>query len=489
MTTGSQCGGLMFQRVTITHYSRSISCLLVSLFIGALTSAQEETPTGTPNRLPNIVIIYTDDQASLDLGSYGAEDLLTPELDALAQEGIRFTNMYAPSAVCSASRAGLLTGMLPNRAGVPTNVSSTRGQPGMAGKAVTMAEYLTNAGYRTGHIGKWHLGYTPETMPNAQGFEYSWGHMSGVIDRYSHFFYWEGPPAHDLWRNGQEIWESGSSFSDLTKEELARFLEKEDERPFFLYWAPAAPHYPLQPKQSSVKLFSHLSEPRRSYAASLAEFDDLFGWFRKKLSFEGFSDNTLIIFQSDQGHSVEERAAWGAGYAGDLRGHKASFFEAGLKVPALFFDPTGNIATSGERDVVVSAMDWLPTLLDIAGVAVNAGQTLDGKSLVAVLTDAKEPSPHDSLYWQLGNDANSVPWAIRAGDWKLLGNIYETKPPPDVSALNNTDQSLFLVNLLRDPGERQNLVAEHPKKVEELLGVRARFMRSLQDSRNNLNSR
>ena len=479
----------MFKNIMLVRHSRSILCLLGSIFIGTFTSAQEGAPAEIRNKLPNIVIIYTDDQASLDLGSYGAKDLRTPELDALAQEGIRFTNMYAPSAVCSASRAGLLTGMLPNRVGVPANVSSTRGQSGMAGEAVTMAEYLTAAGYRTGHIGKWHLGYTPETMPNAQGFEYSWGHMSGVIDRYSHFFYWEGPPAHDLWRNGHEIWESGSLFSDLTKKELAQFLEQEDERPFFLYWAPGTPHYPMQPKQSTLTLFSHLSEPRRSYAATLAELDHLFGWLRKKLSSEGLSDNTLIVFQSDQGHSVEERAAWGAGYAGNLRGHKASFFEAGLKVPALFFDPSGDLGPSGERDAVVSAMDWLPTVLDIAGVAVTAGHTLDGKSLVTVLADPNEASPHDSLYWQLGNDVSSAPWAVRAGDWKLLGNVRETKPPPGAPVLNNADRKLFLANLRSDPGERQNLIASQSRKVTELLGVRERFLRSLQSSLDDLDNR
>ena len=434
------------------------------------------------NNPPNIVIIYTDDQGSLDLGSYGAEDIRTPELDAFAREGIRFTNMYAPSAVCSASRAGLLTGMMPNRVGTPTNVSSVRGKSGMASKFVTIAEYLAKAGYRTGHIGKWHLGYTPETMPNAQGFQYSWGHMSGVIDPYSHFFYWEGPPAHDLWRNGREIWESGSQFSELAKEELAQFLEKEDERPFFLYWAPTTPHYPLQPSPSTLSLFSHLSEPRRSYAASLAELDNLFGWFRRKLSSEGFSDNTLIIFQSDQGHSVEERAAWGAGYAGHMRGHKASFFEAGLKVPAIFYDPIRNSGEPGSRDAIVSAMDWLPTLLDIAGVSDTAVDIFDGRSLVGVLADREETSPHERLYWQLGNDSRSAPWAVRAGDWKLLGNVYETKPPPGVLPLNKADRQLFLVNLRSDPGERLNLADSQPRKVEELLAVREQFLMSIQSS-------
>jgi arylsulfatase A len=472
----------MFQnlqgKVRISNTQALLCSLIVSAVTWPLTGAFAEIQSNPPN----IVIIYTDDQGSLDLGSYGAVDILTPELDALAREGIRFTNMYAPSAVCSASRAGLLTGMLPNRVGVTANVSSTRGKPGMAGQVVTLAEHFALAGYRTGHIGKWHLGYSPETMPNAQGFEYSWGHMSGVIDPYSHFFYWEGPPAHDLWRNGHEIWEPGTRFAELARRELALFLEKGNRRPFLLYWAPKVPHYPLQPSQSSLGSFPHLSEPRRSYVASLAEFDHLFGWFRKKLAAEGLAENTLIIFQSDQGHSVEERASWGAGYAGNLRGHKASFFEAGLKVPAIFFDPTGKTGKPGERDAVASAMDWLPTLLDIVGIAGAELDKFDGRSLVAVLADMEEPSPHDSLYWQLGNDPKLAPWAVRAGDWKLLGNVYETKPPPGVLALNEADRNLFLVNLQSDPSERQNLAGSRVSKAEELLAIRERFLRSLQNS-------
>ena len=436
----------------------------------------------TGHNRPNIVIIYTDDQGSLDLGRYGATDISTPEIDALAREGIYFTNMYAPSAVCSASRAGLLTGKMPNRVGVSANVSSIRGKSGMAAEAITLAEYLGRAGYRTGHIGKWHLGYTHETMPNSQGFHYSWGHMTGVIDSYSHFFYWEGPPAHDLWRNGREVWESGRHLLELTQRELSQFLEKEDTRPFFLYWAPNLPHYPLQPRQSALAAFSHLSEPRRSYAASLMELDDLVGWLRRKLAIEGFANNTLIIFQSDQGHSVEERAAWGAGYAGEMRGHKASFFEAGLKVPAIFYDPSGETGEPGERDAVVSAMDWLPTLLELVGLGVANAETLDGRSLIAVLADKAEQSPHVNLYWQFGDDPESAPWALRSGDWKLLGNVYETKRPPGVSVLSDSDQKLFLVNLREDPGERINIAASRPEKLEELLTDRARFSRLLRSS-------
>ena len=156
-------------------------------------------------------------------------------------------------------------------------------------------------------------------------------------------------------------------------------------------------------------------------------------------------------------------------------------------MPALFFDPTGRIGTPGVRDTMVSAMDWLPTLLDILKIDVAAGHTLDGHSLVTVLRDVKEPSPHDALYWQLGNDPLYAPWAIRAGDWKLLGNVHETKPPADASVLNEADRNLFLANLKTDPGERRNLASQQPGKVEELLAVRVQFLRSLQHSKNEPN--
>ena len=163
----------------------------------------------TAKNKPNVILIYSDDQGSVDANCYGSKDLTTPTLDKLARTGVRFTQMYSPSAICSASRAGLLTGRFPPRAGVPGNVSSHKGKAGLPTEEVTMAEIFKGAGYATAHVGKWHLGYTPETMPNGQGFDFSYGHMGGCIDNYSHFFYWVPPNLHDLWRNGVEIWEDG----------------------------------------------------------------------------------------------------------------------------------------------------------------------------------------------------------------------------------------------------------------------------------------
>ena len=173
-----------------------------------------------------MIVILTDDQGTADLGAAGATDLETPHLDALARRGVRFTQFYAAAPVCSPSRAGLLTGRHPFRAGMPSNAPSLAGEAGMPTSEVTIAEMLRTAGYATGSVGKWHLGFSPETMPRAQGFDFSFGHMGGCIDNYSHFFYWDGPNRHDLYRDGREVQLPGRFFGDLMVEEAGGFLER-----------------------------------------------------------------------------------------------------------------------------------------------------------------------------------------------------------------------------------------------------------------------
>ena len=183
-----------------------------------------------------MLVIFTDDQGSIDVNAYGAKDLITPAMDSLCRDGVRFTQFYSASAVCSPSRAALLTGRVPLRAGVPGNVSSHPGGRGaMPAEQITMAEMFKAAGYATAHIGKWHLGFTPPTMPNGQGFDYSFGHMGGCIDNYSHFFYWVPPNRHDLYENGKEIWRTGEYFPTLMVDEAAKFMEANREKPFFMY--------------------------------------------------------------------------------------------------------------------------------------------------------------------------------------------------------------------------------------------------------------
>ena len=192
---------------------------------------------------------------------------------------------------------------------------SHKGGAGMPPQA-TLAKMFRAAGYATAHIGKWHLGFTPETMPNGQGFDYSFGHMGGCIDNLSHFFYWEGPNRHDLYRNGREVYYPGRFFPDLMVEEAHRFLERNRGRPFFLYFALNMPHYPYQAEPKWLEHYKNLPYPRNLYAAFVSTLDDRVGALLKTVDELGLGERTIIVFQSDNGHSTEVRAT-AAGAARD----------------------------------------------------------------------------------------------------------------------------------------------------------------------------
>lgn len=422
---------------------------------------------------PNIILVYTDDQGSVDAGCYGSDDLYTPTIDRIAETGVRFTNMYAPSAICSASRAGLLTGRIPARAGVPANVSSSKGKPGMPSSEITIAEMLKSNGYKTGHIGKWHIGYTPDTMPNGQGFDYSFGHMGGCIDNYSHFFYWVGPNRHDLWRQGREIWRDGEYFGDLMVEECKEFITRNKEQPFFIYWAINWPHYPLQATNKWRLKFKDLPHPRDKYAAFMSTTDELVSRVLDHLEKAGLRENTIFIFQSDHGHSVEERTFGGGGSAGNLRGHKGNLFEGGIKVPSVVSWPA-KIPQGEIRDQFVTGTDWWPTLAEWTDAKIPTDHKLDGKSIAGVIANPHMQSPHERYYWQLGNKLGQ--WVMREGDWKLYAKARENIRPRGVPEMTKEDKKLFLVNLRDDPGEKRNWAGDFADKVKRL----SEFARSYQ---------
>ncbi|MDF1656099.1 MAG: sulfatase-like hydrolase/transferase [Verrucomicrobiales bacterium] len=427
---------------------------------------------------PNVIIVYTDDQGSVDANCYGSTDIETPHIDRLAETGVRFTQMLAPSAICSASRAGLLTGQIPARAGVPANVSSAKGNEGMPASKFILPELFKSNGYATGHIGKWHLGYTEETMPNAQGFDYSYGHMGGCIDNYSHFFYWNGPNRHDLWRNGTEIWEDGAFFGDRMVEELKGFIDLHAEEPFFVYWAINWPHYPLQGTSKWRERYADLPHPRDKYAAFMSSTDDLLGELLDHLEASGLRDDTIVIFQSDHGHSVEERTFGGGGSAGPYRGHKGNLFEGGIRVPAVVSWPGGDLPQGAVREGLVTGMDWYPTLAEWTGATIPDDHPVDGRSIAKVVSGEMK-TPHEKVYWRLGANPEKAKWVVRKGDWKLLGNATENVTPEDCEPLTDDDRKLFLVNLKEDVGEHENIKAQHPEVVAELLEIRAEFESSL----------
>jgi len=432
--------------------SRILSCLLCVITASVAVA----------DRKPNVILILADDLGSVDLNCYGAHDLATPNLDALADRGIRFTQFYAAAPVCSPSRAAFITGQYPQRAGVPGNVSSKAGNTGMPVATQTVAELFGANGYVAGHVGKWHLGYTPATMPSGQGFVETFGHMGGCIDNYSHFFYWNGPNRHDLWRNGKEVFHDGEYFPDLMANDAIRFIEQHREQPFMLYWALNTPHYPLQGTDKWRKHYADLDAPRKMYAAFVSTTDEIIGRVLAKLDELKMRENTIVVFQSDHGHSTEERTFGGGGSAGPYRGAKFSLFEGGIRVPAMVSWP-GHIPQKSVRHQMATGCDWLPTLVSLCDL--DAGQRkFDGKDISSVLKSADAPSPHKVFHWESGGGKNNRQWAVRKGDWKLIGNPNDTS---NTAALTKGDRR-FLVNLSDSVHELENTAAQHPEIVKEL---------------------
>jgi len=418
-------------------------------------------------RKPNIVLFYCDDLGYGDLGCYGSEARGTPHLDRLAAEGVRFANWYSNSPVCSPSRAALLTGCYPAKTGVSRILGGKRGTPGISAERPTIAAVLKEAGYRTALFGKWHLGASAEYGPNARGFDEFFGFRAGCVDYFSHIFYWEQAagvhPVHDLWRNEEEVWENGRYLTEMITEKAVDFIaEAEDDRPFLLYVAYNAPHYPMHAPKEYVDRFPDLPPDRRIMAAMIAAVDDGVGAVMEALRRKGIDEDTIVFFSSDNGPSTEARNwldgtedPYYGGSAGRFRGHKGSLFDGGIREPAILRYPAG--VRGGQVNGELCAMfDLYPTLLEWAGVEAPAGRRApDGVSLVPMLRDGVPPAPR-RLFWEYGDQL-----AVREGKWKLVlnGKLDFDRPAAD---------AVHLSDLERDPGERTNVAAEHAELARRL---------------------
>ena len=416
------------------------------------------TPSLLIARQPNVIIIFTDDQGSIDMNAYGAADLSTPHMDSLAKRGVRFTQFYAAAPVCSPSRVGLLTGRTPQHGGLHGNVGLD--SVGMPSAQVTIAEELKKAGYATAQIGKWHLGHSKQTIPNGQGFDYSFGHLVGCIDNYSHFFYWSGPNKHDLWRNDKEVFHNGEFFPDLMVKEAGQFMEKNKDKPFFIYFAMNSPHYPYQGSPEWLEYYKDLKYPRNLYAAFLSTMDERIGQLIQKLDDLGLTEDTIVIFQSDHGASKEVRAHGGGGSTGPYRGYKFSLYEGGLRVPAIISWP-GHLPENQVRSQMVTGCDWYPTILKLCKLNA-ASHKIDGQSLVPIIASADAPTAHKSFNWKSGKA-----WSVREGNWKLIVTGNKTE----------------LYDIPNDPGEAKNLATRNPETVIHLKKVSQKYWSSINDKK------
>jgi arylsulfatase A len=424
---------------------------------------------------PNVVLVLVDDLGWADLGCYGSTYYETPNLDRLASQGMRFTNAYAACAVCSPTRAAVMTGRYPARLGVTDwirarfqgstvpadrkNPTEYVGGPGrrllcppnalwMESDEITIAEILKEAGYTTCHIGKWHLGFD-DWYPDRQGFDVNiggcdMGHPPSYFDPYSNPRD-GGIPTLAPRREGEYL-------TDREADEAVGFISAHTEEPFFLYWAPYAVHTPLQAKAELIakyKAKQPTHQTNATYAAMVESVDAGVGRIMNTLDQLDLAERTLVIFTSDNGGLL------GPTNNAPLRSGKGYPYEGGIREPLIVRWPP-RVPARSECNEPVTSVDYLPTICEAAGLAPPAHRPIDGRSIVPLLTGSGAWQ-RDALFWHFphyrGKDV--VPYSIvRAGDWKLIKR-YEGK-------------TYEVFNLRQDIGETNDLSDSMPEKVREL---------------------
>jgi arylsulfatase A-like enzyme len=403
----------------------------------------------TRRRPPNIVLILADDLGYGDLASYGSKINSTPNLDALAARGVRFTDFHSSGAVCSPTRAGLLTGRYQQRCGIPDVLLAAGPRDrGLDASEMTFSRLLKSAGYTTAVFGKWHLGYDRRFYPDKHGFDESRGFSSGNVDYVSHVDQTGRP---DWWHNTKLAPEEGYA-TELITSHSVRFIEDNRLRPFCLYIAHAAVHYPYQapgeaPERVAGKAPGRRRPPSQEvYRNMLTSMDNGVGKVMDALRRTGVERDTLVLFLSDNG-------ATAAGSNGELRGTKATLWEGGHRVPAIACWPQ-HIPAGRTSEAVAISLDIMPTLLAAAGLSPPRGRRLDGVNLLPHLA-FNRPVEERTLFWAHGKQR-----AVRKGRWKLV------KLP---------ESAAKLFDLTSDSGESNDLAAMQPEMVASMLSRLAQW--------------
>jgi arylsulfatase A-like enzyme len=412
-----------------------------ALFCSASLQAQSERP--------NIIFIMTDDVGYGDLSSYGAPDLNTPVLDQLARDGVRFTDFYSNGPTCSPTRAGLMTGRYQQRYAIdaPLSHSANSNGLGLDAEGHSLPQLLKDAGYSTGLVGKWHLGYAPDQSPEAHGFDYFFGFKAGYIDYYQHT---DGGGDPDLFEYGQPVTEDGY-FTDLITQRSVSFIEDHAAEPFFLSIQYNAAHWPYQrPADPSVAVrnSAHLqpweedTSTRADYVAMLEHADAGIGQVLQALEAAGVADNTLVIYTNDNGGEWLSRNA-------PLFNRKFSVWEGGIRVPAIMRWP-GVIPAGQVTGQVGITMDFTATMLAQAGATLPADYAPEGIDLLPIVS-GNSPEVERTLFWSAGTTS-----AVRSGDHKLV---------------QQGPQSFFVYNVREDMGESKDLTSTSQSIASHLRGL------------------
>ena len=430
---------------------------------------------------PNILIIYVDDLGYGDTAVYGHPLVKTPNIDQLAKEGVRFTQFYAPSALCSPSRAGLLTGRTPYRTGVKSWIPDNS-DVSLARDEFTIAQLVKPLGYRTAVIGKWHLngGLHLEDMPQPRdfGFDYQYGLAAWVKNEKAEKAKSGKLYPDNMYRNNEPVGQTNKFSAELITDEAIEWLSSAHDEPFFLLLTYSEVHTPVaSPEKYLVQYDQFLTDESRGdawryymdwadrpnrgkgeYYANISYMDAQMGRVLELLRQSGRLDDTLVIFSSDNGPVTSDpQEAWElnmAGETGGFRGRKRYLFEGGLRVPGIFRWP-GRLASGVLVDTPVTALDIFPTIADYLELVLPEGRAVDGQSITGLLDEDEATSLERSsiFYWSIPTP-DGMEYAVREGWWKMI--------------LDPDGQPQYLFNLLHDRYEVHNLIEGEPERVKSL---------------------
>jgi arylsulfatase A-like enzyme len=389
---------------------------------------------------PNVILILADDLGYGDLGCFGQKLIRTPNIDRLAAEGMRFTQAYAGATVCAPSRCSLMTGLHNGHAPVRGNREiKPEGQLPMPAGTRTVAHLMRQAGYTTGLIGKWGLGYPgSESTPDRMGFDDFFGYN---CQRKAHEYY-----PDSLWRNNERVPLDGKTYShDLMAAEALEFIRRNKDRPFFLDLSFTIPHAKLQVPDLGPYANESWPENLKKLAAMITRLDGDVGRLMALLKELGLDDRTLVFFASDNGAAYQDALFH---HSGPLRGHKRDMYEGGIRTPAIARWP-GHIKPGTVSDQVWAFYDFLPTMAELTGQSPPSG--IDGISILPALVAGKAVA-HPPLYWEFHE--RGFDQAARIGDWK--------------GVRKGADGPLELYDLRSDPVEKHDVAAQHPAVVEQM---------------------
>jgi arylsulfatase A-like enzyme len=446
-----------------------------SLLYCSLASIPMVAYTSTKQSKPNVIIILVDDMGYGDAGFNGCTDIPTPHIDRIAASGVRFTDGYVTSSQSGPSRAGLLSGISQNRFRCDTNMDLDNHS--IPAGVKLFGDYMKPAGYRTGIVGKWHLGGAEFAHPLVRGFDWFFGFLGSG----SHFLPQNGDE-YIRYANiveGREPVKVKDYLTTVLGDQAVRFIQESKDEPFFLYLSFNAPHAPLQAPDDYLEKFKHLAvegepgvvcaytkkriqHPRQVYAAMVSAMDDAIGNVMASLAANGLEENTLVVFLSDNGAPTDVNYGSNA----PLRGFKGDMLEGGIRVP-FALQWKGMIPSGQTVTMPVSSLDLLPTAMAAANIQKPDDVNLDGINLLPYLTGKKKPETR-TLTWRfpfyLSEQINYYVWAVRKDDWKLVRERVREDDPQFVFGKYKTG----LYRLREDIAEKNDLSAVNPKKRNKL---------------------